>query len=242
MKSQSLKLDVIAINCGTQIRAKINSEAVTEYAAAMEDAANKFPPVIVFHDGKQYILADGFHRVEAARRNGFKDILAEVHKGTKSDALRFALSANCAHGIPRTHADKRSSVEMALTEWPEMSDLELSRVCAVGNHLVAEVRKGLESNMAIPHVETRIGRDGKKRKPRKPRTPPAEDTRTTEEKQVAEVLKIKLPKPEPDEPAAPPKESAINLKTLQIVFEENLQPLWIKADKKTKREFIAWLK
>src|SRR3954462_9709856 len=98
MKSKLLKLSDVVTTAGTQIRARINEDTVDEYAVAMLDAENKFPPVVVFHDGNQFILADGFHRMLAASRNGFKDIEADINKGTKSDALKFALSANAAHG------------------------------------------------------------------------------------------------------------------------------------------------
>lgn len=163
MKNQSLKLQDIVTTAGTQIRAKIDAEAVSDYADAMTDGV-KFPPVVVFHDGSEYILADGFHRVMAASRNGFKDILAEIHKGTKADALKYALGANAAHGIKRTNADKRRSVELALAEWPKLSDRQIAEICAVSNNFVSEQRKSQLSSDDSSEPQTRIGRDGKERK------------------------------------------------------------------------------
>lgn len=160
MKTQSLKLSEIVTTAGTQIRAKIDAEAVSDYAEAMTDGA-KFPAVVVFHDGSEYILADGFHRVMAATRNGFKDILAEIHKGTKSDALKFALTANTTHGIKRTNADKRRSVELALAEWPKLSSREISRVCAVSHQSVENIRSEMSN---FDNSESRITKDGKSRK------------------------------------------------------------------------------
>lgn len=164
MKTQTLKLCKITTTAGTQIRAKIDDDTVDQYAEAMLDATNKFPPVVVFHDGNQYILADGFHRVIAASRNGFTDIEAQIEKGTRADALKFALGANSTHGLKRTNADKRRSVELALTEWPKMADLEIAKICAVDNHTVASVRRDMETTREIPKLETRIGADGKERK------------------------------------------------------------------------------
>lgn len=164
MNTQSIKLSDIVTTRGTQIRAKIDAEAVGEYADAMTDGA-KFPPVVVFHDGIDYVLADGFHRVMAASRNGFKDILAEIHKGTKADALKFALGANTTHGIKRTNADKRRSVVLALAQWPKLSDRELAKICAVSDHFVGSVRKESTANESqLKEPATRIGRDGKERK------------------------------------------------------------------------------
>lgn len=161
MKTQSLQLGDIVTTAGTQIRAKVDAESVSDYAEAMTEGA-RFPPIVVFHDGSEYILADGFHRVMAAARNGFKDILAEVHKGTKSDALKFALGANTAHGIKRTNADKRRSVELALAEWPKLSDRQIAEICAVNHHLVSDCRKAQLGES--PSSETRLGRDGKERR------------------------------------------------------------------------------
>lgn len=162
MKTSLLKLSEISTTSGTQIRASINHEAVDEYANAMTDGV-KFPPVVVFHDGSEYILADGFHRVMAANRNGFKDIEAEVCKGTKSDALKYALGANSTHGIKRTNADKRRSVELALAEWPKLSDNKLAEICAVSQPFVTGMRAE-HITVISSKAETRIGRDGKERK------------------------------------------------------------------------------
>ena len=51
-----------------------------------------FPPIVVFEHGGQFILADGFHRVKAARKAKLSHILAEVRQGDRRDALRFALA------------------------------------------------------------------------------------------------------------------------------------------------------
>lgn len=163
MNTQSLHLDKIDTNAGTQIRARVDLETVDQYAEAMADGA-QFPPVTVFDDGNQFILADGFHRVMAAARNGFNDILADVRKGTKLDALKFALGANAAHGLRRTNADKRRSVELALQEWPKLSDREIAKICAVSNNFVGEVRSQLSSDDSSVSPTTRIGADGKERK------------------------------------------------------------------------------
>lgn len=170
MKTKLLQLSEIVTTAGTQIRARIDTDTVDQYASDWQDGA-KFPPVSVFHDGSEYILADGFHRVMAASRNGFKDIEADVHKGTKSDALKFALTANAAHGLKRTNADKRRSVELALAEWPKLSDRQLAEICAVSNVFVSSVHNELltlnSSKLGDYPNElprTRIGADGKERK------------------------------------------------------------------------------
>ena len=48
------------------------------------------PPVVVFDTGEGLLLADGYHRVAAARRRGQATIEAEVRNGSRQDALQYA--------------------------------------------------------------------------------------------------------------------------------------------------------
>jgi len=98
---------------GLQTRVAVDDAALADYADAMRDGA-RFPPVTVYEDadGTLY-LADGYHRVGAAKIAGKSLILAEVTRGTFADALKFALGANANHGLRRTNADKRHALEMA---------------------------------------------------------------------------------------------------------------------------------
>src|SRR5258706_2665532 len=138
---ERLALDQIRSEPAIQIRAAIHPAAVTQYARAMNDPVNKFPPVVVFRDSGSYILADGFHRVAAARQNGLKHIQAEVRPGSQEDALRHALGANTGPGIPRTYRDKRRSVALAVAQWPELSTREIARICAVSDPFAAKWRR-----------------------------------------------------------------------------------------------------
>ena len=111
----------------TQMRvAGIDPSVVADYADAMEAGA-VFPPIIVYHDGEQYWPGDGFHRIDAARRIGRETINADIREGGRRDALLLAASANATHGLRRTQADKRKSVETLLRdpEWSRWSDREI---------------------------------------------------------------------------------------------------------------------
>ena len=64
--SISLHLHQIAIDQAVQQRADhLDEQVIEEYVKAMLDGVS-FPPVVVF--GDEYILTDGFHRVEAAKK------------------------------------------------------------------------------------------------------------------------------------------------------------------------------
>ena len=61
---KTINIKTIRIDGGTQSRVEINNEIVAEYAALIKAGA-EFPPVIVFYDGVDTWLADGFHRFHA---------------------------------------------------------------------------------------------------------------------------------------------------------------------------------
>ena len=161
-----IPLAQIEIGAGTQARTRIDNALAEEYAEAMRDGAF-FPPVIVFSDGKNSYLADGFHRVEAARRCGFLDIDAIEEQGTARDALWYALGANKAHGLRMSRADVRRAIGLALQEFPERSSRDIARQIGCGDQLVREVRTELVSNCVIHAVEKTVGADGKSRPARR---------------------------------------------------------------------------
>ena len=104
-----------------------------------------FPPIIVFYDGTVYWPGDGFHRIEAARRIDRETISADVREGGQRDALLLAASANAMHGLRRTQADKRRSIETLLRdpEWMKWSDREIAKTCSVDHKTVGTVRREL---------------------------------------------------------------------------------------------------
>lgn len=139
-----LKLKDIRLDGGTQPRQFINQETVEDYSERLlEDCV--FPPVIVFNDGANYWLTDGFHRYHANKKAGFIDVECDVRNGTLREAVLFSLSANSKHGLRRTNEDKRNAVLKMLNdiEWSEWSDNEIARHCDVSHVTVGRIRKSL---------------------------------------------------------------------------------------------------
>lgn len=132
-----------------QPRQALTQEAVQEYAEAMTDGGT-LPPCLVVFDGKTHWLCDGFHRVNAAKSIGAKDIECEVRRGTRHDAMWLAAAANLKHGVRRTNSDKRRAVAMALAVRPESSLREIADHCAVTHEMVRTVKSQLE---AVHEVE-----------------------------------------------------------------------------------------
>jgi len=137
----------IRIDGSTQSRASINNDIVSEYATQIKEGA-EFPPVVVFNDGTDLWLADGFHRFRAHNKAGKTSIAADVRNGTVRDAILFSLGANSDHGIQRTAADKRKAVTTMLQdpEWGDWSDNAIAKACRVSHPFVGVIRRSLDSD------------------------------------------------------------------------------------------------
>ena len=106
-----MKIKIEELDLSLQTRAGTDAETIDNYAEAMADGA-QFPEVTVFTDGTHYWLADGFHRVMAAKQNGRTVIAADVRKGTEDDAVVFGGTANNKQGKRPTRADVQHFLQM----------------------------------------------------------------------------------------------------------------------------------
>jgi hypothetical protein len=100
-----------------------------------------FPQATVFFDGAEYWLADGFHRIIAAKSLGLTEIGADVRAGTRRDAILYAVGANSAHGLKRTNRDKRNAAMTLLRdpEWAQWSNVEIGTRCNVSTMTVSNI-------------------------------------------------------------------------------------------------------
>lgn len=205
----TLAINNIRRDGGTQMRVSINEDAVDSYAERME-AGDEFPPVVVFHDGAAYWLADGFHRLAArckaaVNHNGdeaWSVIESDVRAGTRQDAIRFAIAANRTNGLRRTNADKQVAVRAALAH-PDMQGMSNEAVAVevgvseymVRQHRNSQVRENRtceREQIASTHkavntaTDRRLGTDGKSYPVKAKQQPkPQEPSRQPEEKQDA---------------------------------------------------------
>ena len=104
-----------------------------------------YPPIVVFHDGTDHWLADGFHRLHAIFMTSEKAIEADVRQGTRRDAILFSVGANASHGLRRTNQDKRRAVETLLRdeEWAAWSDRKIAEACGVSHEFVRQSRPAI---------------------------------------------------------------------------------------------------
>ncbi len=164
---KAINVNNIVIDKGTQAREEMREDAIADYAEAMK-AGDEFPPIIVFFDGVDYYLADGFHRLGAVKLLGKTSIQADIRSGTLRDAIWYSVGANDKHGIRKTNADKRKGVLTLLEdfEWGELSVREMASQCHVSPQLVAAVKAEMDgggkvssSNIYTPKKEKPVKLD-----------------------------------------------------------------------------------
>jgi hypothetical protein len=153
-----IAIQSIRRNGDTQSRVAIDRTAVREYALEMKEGFN-FPAVLLFFDGTDYWLADGFHRVEAALSIGLDRIAASIQEGTRRDAMLYSVGANAVHGLRRTSADKQRAVMTLLRdrEWSRWSDREIARRCGVHHQMVGKLRSSLDDSSSERTYTTKHG-------------------------------------------------------------------------------------
>lgn len=139
---KELRIAEVVLDKAVQMRAALNRIAIADYAEAME-TGEEFPPIDVYtKPGDKKWVADGFHRVLAARKLKRKTIAARIHHGGKREAILHAAGANVKHGVRRTNEDKRRAVLALLgdREWKEWADTAIAVAANVSTNMVARYR------------------------------------------------------------------------------------------------------
>lgn len=139
MQTETVTLDRIVLDAGTQMREQVNETVIADYI----DALDALPPIRVMRVGKsRLVLVDGFHRFYAHKRAGRDSIAVEViGQGTIEDAQYEAARSNAKHGLRRSNADKRLAVLAVLGLKSHLSDREIASHVGVSHPLVGTVRR-----------------------------------------------------------------------------------------------------
>jgi hypothetical protein len=151
------------MDAGVQQRVALDAEKVREYAELYRDGRD-LGRLVIFYDRHSYILADGFHRAQAAWSVGLESLPADVYDGTLRDAVLYATGCNL-HGKPLTNADKRKRVTTLLRDraWSHWSDNSIAKHCGVAQSFVSKIRGDLTLHSEISEDEvsatTRTYRD-----------------------------------------------------------------------------------
>jgi hypothetical protein len=161
-----IRLDAIRTDGDTQARVDTNYEHVDDLAEAILAGA-ALPQPILFNDGgPDFWPGDGHHRIAAYWKLHRSTIEADVRRGGRRDAMLFACSANAAHGLRRTRADKKKAIEALVLDvqdgclpglhkcgdrppeercWSTWSSRDIARHCHVDH-------KTVEAHRPKPHL------------------------------------------------------------------------------------------
>jgi ParB-like chromosome segregation protein Spo0J len=132
----------------------------------------EYSPVTIFFDGKEYWLADGFHRYHATRKLGKSSIKCRITNGLLREAILYSKIANNLHGLQPTLQDKIHNAKELIGdfEWGEWSNREIGRICDLSHVTIAKLRVG-----KVPEKVKFFDKDGEV-KTRVTKPPKAEKT------------------------------------------------------------------
>jgi len=239
-----LDLNLITMDSEIQTRAVREDGPVELFCELYRDEGPEaLPHIVVFRDADGiYWLADGYHRVQAARealsKEGPRTLLAEVHVGSKRDAILHAAGANAKHGQPLTSHEKHTVVQRLLKdpEWSQWSDRQIARHIGVSHVLVGGVRKELATAAAASG-------NGNQLPVPSPRT--VQRGGTTYQMHTGNIGRARVPQPPiPMAPAsAAPPQQAVNGGLSPTVTEglDKLVRAWKQATRAARCTFRDWL-
>lgn len=158
---KQINIHLIRTDGDTQSRISLNQDIVNEYAEHLRDG-DAFPPMVVFHDGSDYWLADGFHRLFALKANGASLVEVDVRAGTVEDAQLFSFSANGKRGLSNSAEDNRNIVIRMLKhpKWSLWSYSEIAKHVGVSKMTVGRIAKTLEPDPDASTIKQFINKHG----------------------------------------------------------------------------------
>ena len=139
---RELKIKNIRIDGDTQVRVELNQAHVNSLTDDIE-RGDELPPILVYYDGSDYWLVEGFHRYFAAIAAGKEVIQCQLENGSRDTAIWDALPANRTYGLRRTNADIANACRMAVRHprAAEMTDRDIASHLGVSHTTVANYRK-----------------------------------------------------------------------------------------------------
>jgi hypothetical protein len=160
VRIDELRIDEMAL----QSRAETDQDIVKVYAdrrrGKPKQPGSPFPPVLVFIINGVWWLADGFHRVAAARKLGEETIPAIVRRAeSMTEAIIAGAEINMSKENLRGYqeADRRRYAELLIRNgagkpgegsW-DWSDSELGRRTGLGSGTIARIRLVLRDSLGI---------------------------------------------------------------------------------------------
>ncbi len=169
---ESVAVSIIDTTPAQKGRSHLREEAVEDYTT---EPGIKSTFVLVYSYRKCRMLADGWHRVEAAKRSGTDRVNAKVcrcqsEEEARERALLYSISgrANRTNGERRTKEDKAAAVRAAWLMYPKSTDREIARLCGVVHTTAGTHRDKLAQEGHVIGNDSSVSQ-GKRKPGRSPR-------------------------------------------------------------------------
>ena len=130
-----LLIETLHVDPTIQIRHASHEPTIQRYMDSFEN----LPPIEVFDTPEGKLVADGFQRLAAARRLGKKRIAAQIHKGTREEAVEFAAIANTRSGVPLTLEERDDGIQQLKRMHPDWTPAQIAKAMSVSPETVRRV-------------------------------------------------------------------------------------------------------
>jgi ParB-like chromosome segregation protein Spo0J len=153
-EAATIRLADLNLDETIQLREELNEDAISRY----EQILNVLPPnTVVATETHGNLVADGYHRVTAAVRQGRPSIRATTTPGTYESAWEVAIQSNLSHGVPLTWREREQAV-LHLAE-SGMSQRAIARLMGITQQTVTDIcRRGRIANEVGIPVNTETAR------------------------------------------------------------------------------------
>lgn len=151
-----INIHLIRRDGGTQPRGVLDEDHINDLLHALKNGA-KLEAILLYYDGENYWLTDGYHRLAAIIRHGKDKIKATIRQGTLQDAQWHSFSVNQHNVLKRSNADKQRAIVGALKHFygASRSNLDIAKHCGVDEKTVRTWRSSLEESGEIQKAEYR---------------------------------------------------------------------------------------
>jgi hypothetical protein len=144
---QAVRLDQLVLTPELQVRVRLDPHLVSQYEQIFREVPEEqctCPPISVYLHNGSYVVADGFHRVTAARRAGRTSLNAYVRNGTMEEAWMYGMEQNLRYGMQYSREDKQKIVTWFLDHprYGSYSSRDIAALCGnmIPHSTVANIR------------------------------------------------------------------------------------------------------
>lgn len=134
----AVRLDQLVLMPDLQVRVRIDPQLVHTYAQIFREVPEEqctCPPISVYMHNGSYVVADGFHRVTAARQANRTTLNAYVRTGTLEEAWLYGMEQNLRYGMQYTREDKQKIVTWFL-DHPRYGKYSVRDIAALMGNMI----------------------------------------------------------------------------------------------------------